>query len=80
MRRVRFTTLAFSLLLSIAVVPALPASASDDAMNRCTRVQVALHPVVWDRPMDWGRSIRVTGPERRCQPSAGLAARTVGQQ
>jgi hypothetical protein len=77
MRRVRFTTLALSLMVSIAVVPALPASASDDDRNRCTRAKVAMHPVNWDRPADWGRSVRVSAPGRRCEPSAGLASRAV---
>ena len=76
MRRVRFTTLALSLMVSIAVVPALPASASDDDRNRCTQAKVAMHQVNWDRPTDWSRSIRVSAPGR-CEPSAGLASRAV---
>ena len=81
MRRVRFTTLALGLLVSITVVPALPASASDDDRNRCTRVKVATHPVMWDRPQDWGRAIRVSAPDRsRCDPSTGLASRADGRE
>jgi hypothetical protein len=80
MRRVRFTTLALGLLVSITVVPALPASASDDDRNRCTRVKVATHPVMWDRPQDWSRSIFVSGPDRRnCEPGQGLAVRAAGR-
>jgi hypothetical protein len=78
MRRVRFTGLALGLLVSITVVPALPASANDDDRNRCTRVKVATHPVMWDRPQDWTGSIRVSGPDRRnCEPTTGLAAQEV---
>jgi hypothetical protein len=79
MRRVRFTTLALGLLVSITVVPALPASASDDDRNRCTRAKVAMHPVYPDRPMDWVRTVQVSGPERRCEPSQGLAAQADGR-
>ena len=79
MRRVRFTTLAFGLLVSVTAVPALPAAASDDDRNRCTQAKVAMYPVYSDRPTDWSRSVRVSGPERRCEPSAGVAARTLGR-
>jgi hypothetical protein len=80
MRRVRFTTLALGLLVSITVVPALPASASEDDRNRCTRVKVATHPVMWDQPEDWSRSINVSGPDhRKCEPSTGLAGRADGR-
>lgn len=77
MRRVlQSTTLALGLLVGITVVPALPASAGDDDQNRCTRVKVATHPVMWDRPQDWGRAIRVSGPDRsHCEVGQGLAAR-----
>ena len=78
MRTVRFTTLALGLFVSIAVVPALPASANDDDRNRCTQVKVALHPVNSARPTDVPRTIRISGPERSCQPASGLAARAAG--
>ena len=79
MRTVRFTTLALGLFVSIAVVPALPASASDNDRNRCTQVKVALQPVYSDRPTDLPRAIRVSWPERSCAPTSGLAARAVGR-
>ena len=80
MRTVRITTLALGLFVSIAVVPALPASASDDNWNRCTQVKVALHPVYPARPTDFPRAISVSGPEPSCKPaSGGLAARAVGR-
>ena len=78
MRTVRFTTLALGLFVSIAVVPALPASANDDNGNRCTQVKVALQPVYPARPVDWPRALRVRGPERGCEPTSGLTARAAG--
>ncbi len=78
MRTVRFTTLALGLFVGIAVVPALPASANDDNGNRCTQVKVALQPMYPARPADVPRVIRVSGPERSCKPTSGLAARAFG--
>ena len=79
MRRVRFTTLAISLLVGITVVPALPASASDDDRNRCTRAKVALNAIYPHDPSGWVRAIQVSGPDRRCEPPSGLAGRAVGR-
>ena len=79
MRRVRFTTLALGLLVSITVVPALPASAGDDDRNRCTRAKVALNAIYPNDPSGWVRAIQVSWPERRCEQPAGLAGRTVGR-
>ena len=73
MRRVRFTTMALGLFVSITVVPALPVSANDDELNRCTRFKVAMQPVRAERPADWGRAIRISGPRRCAPPPAGLA-------
>ena len=79
MRRVRFTTLALGLLVSIAVVPALPASASDDDQNRCTRAKVAVNAIYPNDPSGWVRAIQVSYPDRRCEAPTGLAGRTAGQ-
>jgi hypothetical protein len=70
MRRVKFTTSALGLLLGITLVPALPASASDDDRNRCTPVKVAIHPIRSPRPTDSVRSIRVSGPELSCDATS----------
>ena len=79
MRRVRYTTLALGLLVSITVVPALPASASDDDRNRCTRAKVAMNAIYPNDPSGWVRAIQVSGPEGRCEPPSGLAGRAVGR-
>lgn len=65
MRKVRFTTLAISLPVSLTVVPAPQASAGDGERNRCTRLKVAAHPLMWNRPEAWSRSVRVPGPTSR---------------